>query len=95
VAIDVAGNLNWGGQTIDVDGRGFRGGGGQQSQTDATGAPANAITDYVSNVGAGALGTAAIGSVPNGAKGEGVAGTPIIVFTATTPNSNAAGTITN
>ncbi len=55
----------------------------------------NAITDYVSNVGAGTLGTAANGTVPNGAKGEGVAGTPIIVFTGTTPNSSAAGSITN
>ena len=33
--------------------------------------------------------------MPNGAKGEGVAGTPIIVFTPTTPNSSAAGAITN
>ncbi|HEX7403816.1 MAG TPA: hypothetical protein VF287_07370, partial [Usitatibacter sp.] len=38
VAIDVAGNLNWNGQSIDVDGRGFRGGGGQGSTSDATGA---------------------------------------------------------
>ena len=35
------------------------------------------------------------GSVPDGAKGEGVAGTPILVFTPTTPGSNAAGTVNN
>ena len=28
LAFDVAGNLNWNGQSIDVTGRGFRGGGG-------------------------------------------------------------------
>ena len=39
VAIDVAGALNWNGQTIDVQGRGFRGGGGQSSTSDGTGAP--------------------------------------------------------
>ena len=91
VAVDTAGNLNFNGQVIDVDGRGFRGGGGQSSTTDGTGAPTNANTDYVSNIGAGTLGS----SVPNGAKGEGVAGTPIIVFTQTTPNSSAAGSLTN
>src|ERR1700687_1235329 len=95
VAIDVAGNLNWNGQTIDVDGRGFRGGGGQQSNTDGTGL-VTANTDLVTSVGAGTLGVGGVvGSVPNGAKGEGVAGTPIIVFTPTAPGSNAAGTITN
>ena len=91
VAIDVAGNLNWNGQSIDVDGRGFRGGAGQSSGSDGTGAPVNAITDYVSNVGTGTINA----SVPNGAKGEGIAGTSIIVFTPTTPNSSAAGVLTN
>ena len=71
VAIDVAGNLNWNGQTIDVNGMGFRGGGGQSSQTDGTGAPANAITDYVSNVGTGTIGTGGAGSVLNVARVEG------------------------
>ncbi len=96
VAIDVAGNLNWNGQTIDVNGMGFRGGGGQGSKTDGTGAPVNAITDYVSNVGTGTLGVGGTtGSVPNGAKGEGIAGTPIIVFTPTVPFNSGAGAITN
>ncbi len=95
VAFDVAGQLTWGGQTVDVNGRGFRGAGGQCSNTDASGNPVNSNTDYVDNVGAGTLGTAGTGSVPNGAKGEGVAGTPIIVFTPTTPGSNNAGAITN
>jgi uncharacterized repeat protein (TIGR01451 family) len=91
VAIDVAGNLNFNGQVIDVDGRGFRGGAGQSSTTDGTGAPTNVNTDYVTNIGTGTLNS----SVPNGAKGEGIAGTPIIVFTQTTPNSSAAGAMTN
>ena len=37
VTFDVAGNLNWAGQTIEVSGRGFRGGGGQASSSNATG----------------------------------------------------------
>ena len=95
VALDVAGNLNLSSGVIDVSGRGFRGGGAQQSSSNGTG-DTLANTDYVSRVGSGTLGTAAIGTVPNAAKGEGIAGTPIIVFVPTTPNTdNTSGSILN
>ncbi|MBL0140674.1 MAG: DUF11 domain-containing protein [Betaproteobacteria bacterium] len=94
VAFDVAGTLNWGGQIVDVSGRGFRGGGGQCSGSNGTGDTV-LNTDYRTRVGTGTINLAGIGTVPNGPKGEGVAGTPILVFTPTTPNDNTAGTITN
>ncbi len=61
VAFDVAGALNWNGNTVDVSGLGFRGGGGRQL---AGGAGGN--TDYRT--------LATVNT--NGAKGEGSAGTP-------------------
>jgi hypothetical protein len=76
VAFDVAGNLAWGGQAIDVLGRGFRGGAARQL---AGGTGTN--TDYRT------LSTVAT----NGGKGEGIAGTPRWMFIPTTPGSNAAG----
>ena len=94
VTFDVAGNLNWAGQTIEVSGRGFRGGGGQASSSNATGQTL-ATTDYVSAVGTGAINLAGVGSVPNGSKGEGIAGTPRLMFTPTTVNNNSAGAITD
>jgi len=96
VVLEVAGNLAWSGQTIDVNARGFRGGAAQQSRSNGTGLTL-ASTDYVSGQGSGLLGTAtANGSVPNGTKGEGVAGTPIIVFVPTVPNNgNTAGSVLN
>ena len=95
VAFDVAGNLNWNSQTINVNALGFRGGAAQQSQSNGTGVTLF-NTDYVARVGTGVLGTAAIGTVPNGAKGEGIAGTPIIVFVPSTPNNNnVAGSVVN
>ncbi len=94
VAFDVAGTLNWGGQSVNVSGRGFRGGGGQCSTSNGTGT-AVLNTDYRLAIGTGTINLAGTGTVPNGAKGEGVAGTPILVFTPTTPNDNSAGTITN
>lgn len=76
VAFDVAGNLAWGGQIIDVVGRGFRGGAARQL---AGGAGTN--TDFRT------LSTVAT----NGGKGEGIAGTPRYLFIATTPGDNSAG----
>ncbi len=65
VALDVAGQLNWGGQTIDVNGRGFRGAGSLQWNGNVS---TNA--DYVT-------GTAANLDAP---KGEGIGGTPRYVY---------------
>ncbi|MBX3673920.1 MAG: DUF11 domain-containing protein [Burkholderiales bacterium] len=90
VAFDVAGTLNWGGQAIDVNGRGFRGGGAQCS---TSGFGVN--TDYRTSSAGRTINLAGTGNNPNGTKGEGVAGTPILVFTPTTPFDNSAGTITN
>ena len=69
LAFDVAGNLNLGGATVSVDGKGFRGGGGRQL---LGGAGAN--TDY----------RTASTNGDGGAKGEGVAGTPRYLFDETT-----------
>lgn len=63
VALDVAGALNWNGQTIDVSGRGFRGAGAVQW---TGGADADATPDYV----------ATLASDQHATKGEGIAGTP-------------------
>jgi LPXTG-site transpeptidase (sortase) family protein len=62
VAFDVAGALDWNGNTVDVSTLGFRGGGGRQ----LTGNTGGANTDYrtLSTFNA------------NGSKGEGYAGTP-------------------
>jgi uncharacterized repeat protein (TIGR01451 family) len=67
VVLDVAGQLAWGGQTINTAGRGFRGGGGTfwNGTADATTPP-----DYVDTF-AGAV---------HAMKGEGIAGTPRIVY---------------
>jgi len=101
VAFDVAGKLTWGGSpSIEVTGLGFRGGAAQYANANATGVVL-ANTDYLNPQGGGVLGIwGTIGSVPNGAKGEGIAGTPIIVFQATTPSlgnpaGGFAGTVVN
>ena len=96
VAFDVAGSLNWGGQTIDVNGRGFRGGGAQCSITSGGGW---LNTDYRTSSAGLTMGFTGppvnpAANVPNNAKGEGIAGTPIIVFTPSTPGSNANGVVT-
>ena len=59
---DVAGNLNLGNATVDVSGRGFRGGGGR----DLDGGASSNNTDYLIPASDSA----------NGSKGEGTAGTP-------------------
>jgi hypothetical protein len=75
VAIDVAGQLNWNGGSINVTGLGFRGGGGRSL---AGGAGAN--TDYRT-----------LSSVANNAqKGEGIAGTSNRVVTSTGTVINTA-----
>jgi len=64
VAFDVAGALNWNGNTVEVSSLGFRGGGGRQLEGDT-----GANTDYRT------LSTTNI----NGSKGEGYSGTPRFV----------------
>lgn len=67
VALDVAGALNWNGQTIDVSARGFRGAAAVQWLATAD---ADATPDYV----------ATLASDQHATKGEGIAGTPRWVF---------------
>lgn len=69
VAMDVAGTLNMGGQTINVTGQGFRGGGGRQL---SSGAGANTDVRTLASVNT------------NGAKAEGTAGTPQYVYNSAT-----------
>ena len=69
LALDVAGTLNLGSATVSVDGLGFRGGAGLQ----LTGT-AGANTDFLHTAPAAYTGAAVAGL--DGAKAEGVAGTP-------------------
>jgi uncharacterized repeat protein (TIGR01451 family) len=69
LAFDVAGTLNLGSATVSVDGLGFRGGAGLQ----LSGA-AGANTDFRHTAPAAYAGVAVAGV--DGAKGEGIAGTP-------------------
>ncbi len=78
LALDVSGVLTLGSATVNLDGKGFRGGAGRGS---LTGAGAN--SDYRT------LAT----NMANGSKGEGIAGTPQYVFTppATSTNTGVDG----
>jgi len=76
VAFDVAGTLSLNGGTIDVSGRGFRGGGGLNSNG---GTGSNSEYRDVSTLGWGA------------SKGEGIAGTPRYVFNSATSTVIDAG----
>lgn len=67
VALDVAGRLSWGGQTINVNGRGFRGGG---SINWTGGTDTDVPPDYVET----------IANNRHSTKGEGIGGTPRYVF---------------
>jgi uncharacterized repeat protein (TIGR01451 family) len=72
VIFDVAGNFNWGGQTIDVSGRGFRGAGGTQTPAGGPfGYTYNASVDYVNSD---------LTNLPHAVKGEGIGGTPRFVY---------------
>ena len=65
VMLDVAGALNWNGQTIDVNGRGFRGA-AAIFWDNGTGADTDVPPDHV----------ATLASNQHAVKGEGIAGTP-------------------
>lgn len=88
VALDVAGTLDFNGQTIDVSGKGFRGGGGRQFTgfTNVGAAYDVANTNYVRySPGSGTSGSnrppgdGTSVAYAHGFKGEGVAGTPRFV----------------
>src|SRR5205823_3338978 len=81
------GQLSWNGQTVDVTGRGFRGGGGLWLKgRDAT-QPAYATTDYVATllplpptISPNPSSSAGPFRGSHAAKGEGIAGTPRYLF---------------
>ena len=80
IAVDVAKNTNFSGQTIYAAAQGFRGAGGRQSTVDG-------FNPYRYDDGPG---------VSHAGKGEGVAGTPPLLFKDTTPFDRVddAGTVT-
>jgi len=79
VVLDVAGALNWNGQSINVTGLGFRGGGGRNRPlSDA------ALTNPYRTTNA---------SGRHAVKGEGIAGTPQFVHNDTGPTDTAPGTV--
>jgi uncharacterized repeat protein (TIGR01451 family) len=76
LALDIAGQLNLGGASVNVDGDGFRGGAGMQ----LTGGVAGAVnTDYRQVSPATYTGAAGGAAGIDASKGEGVAGTPMWV----------------
>ena len=74
VAFDVAGNLNWNGQAVNVNGMGFRGGAGFQVRGDTSGNIQNWW--YRSTAPAPPPGATSEANGADGSKGEGYAGTP-------------------
>ena len=73
LALDIAGQLNLGGATVQVDGQGFRGGAGMQ----LVGGVAGALnSDYRQKSPTTYTGAAGGATGIDGSKGEGVAGTP-------------------
>lgn len=87
VVFDVAGQLNWGNQTVDVQGRGFRGGAGLYLKGAAASQTGWLSTDYATSLAAAPpaispnpSSSAGPFSGANGSKGEGIAGTPRYLF---------------
>jgi len=78
LAIDVAGALDLGGAAVSVDGLGFHGGGARQLAGDTGGATTDYVQDSAKNY--------------DGAKGEGIAGTPGWIYDAVTATTIASGT---
>jgi mucin-19 len=102
MVFDVGGQLNWSGQIIDVQGRGFRGGGGLYLKgADAT-QTGWASTDYASTlsqlspvIAPNPSSAAGPFRGSNGAKGEGIAGTSRYLFVPSTVGAvtNGAGAV--
>ena len=78
LAVDVSGALDLGGAAVSVDGLGFRGGGARQLAGDTGGANTDYVQDSAKNY--------------DGAKGEGIAGTPGWIYDAVTATTVASGT---
>lgn len=81
LALDIAGQLDLGGATVQLDGQGFRGGAGMQLTGGVAGANNQDYRQTSPATYTGAVGGAA---GIDGAKGEGVAGTPEWVESGTT-----------
>ena len=79
LAYDVADNLNLGGATVDVSGKGFRGGGGRL----LNGIPLSNVDPFVAEEEPTDYRTSS-NRAANGSKGEGTAGTPRYLFNSTT-----------
>jgi fimbrial isopeptide formation D2 family protein len=84
VILDVAGQISWNGQTIEASGRGFRGGAGLWLTGRSNQQPNYAATDYVATLAPTLPAISPTGAGPfsgaDGAKGEGIAGTPRYLF---------------
>ena len=102
VVFDVAGQLSWGGQTVDVQGRGFRGGGALYLKGAAPSQPAYSPADYATtldpvapSIAPNPSSSAGPFSGAHASKGEGVAGTPRYLFvpSAVGAATNAAGAV--
>ncbi|HEY2029803.1 MAG TPA: hypothetical protein VGH20_11405, partial [Myxococcales bacterium] len=98
VILDVAGQLAWNSQTIDVTGRGFRGGGGLWLTGKSAAQPGYAATDYVATLVPTAPTispnpSTGVGPFPgaDGVKGEGIAGTPRYLFLPQTVGATVNG----
>ncbi|AFY59171.1 conserved repeat protein [Rivularia sp. PCC 7116] len=90
LAYDVAENLNLASATIDISGRGFRGGGGRQlTGADRNVAPGLLETDFRSLSQFQANEPQLEGT--NGSKGEGTAGTPRFMFNSTNTSLENSG----
>ncbi len=98
VVFDVAGQLSWGGQTVDAQGRGFRGGGALYLKGTGAGQTGYLASDYATTLSplnpliSPNPGSAA-GPFPgsNASKGEGVAGTPRYLFVPATVGAATNG----
>ncbi len=91
VAYDVANNLSLAGATLDISGRGFRGGGGRQLEgADRNVAPDLLETDFRSL--SKFKTNEPVDEGTNGSKGEGIAGTPRFTFNSTNNTLENNGT---